>query len=163
MAIIKKILKNNFKNKKINRKYLFIIPFFFTFANAALGFISVLYAIEGNLLFAAYSIILAMLMDGFDGRTARYFNVQSAIGGELDSLSDAISFCFAPMIMIYSWRCFSISKAPIFLLVLYLLLLGLVFLNTVFLLILISYRLINFENIIFSFNANCLIMICNYI
>jgi len=90
--------------KESGKRKLFLIPYFFTFANAFFGFVSVLQALEGNIRLAAYLIGLAVLMDVLDGRLARAFKSSSALGMELDSLSDAISFCFAPAVLLYSWK-----------------------------------------------------------
>ena len=48
--------------------------------------------------------MLAGITDMFDGRLARAFGSSSYLGMELDSLCDAVSFCFAPAILLYSWR-----------------------------------------------------------
>jgi CDP-diacylglycerol--serine O-phosphatidyltransferase len=47
--------------------------------------------------------MLAALMDFCDGRCARALGVSSHLGAELDSLADAISFCVAPCVLLYSW------------------------------------------------------------
>lgn len=90
------------------------IPHLFTFANASFGFLSVVNAMEGNYRVAAYCIFAAFATDVIDGRLARAFGSSSGFGMELDSLCDAVSFCFAPVILIYS--CFwSTSHAAYFL------------------------------------------------
>lgn len=81
---------------------LFVIPYFFTFANAFFGFLSVIEALQGNIVQAACCIGLAACADAFDGRLARAFGSSSYFGAELDGLCDAISFCCAPTILIYS-------------------------------------------------------------
>lgn len=80
---------------------LFIIPYLFTFANACMGLLAVLYAWDDYYRTAAFCIILAALFDNIDGRLARVLNSCSSLGMELDSLCDAISFCFAPAIVVY--------------------------------------------------------------
>jgi CDP-diacylglycerol--serine O-phosphatidyltransferase len=50
---------------------------------------------------AAMMVLLAMLLDGVDGRVARALNAQSEFGKELDSLSDVISFGVAPAFIMY--------------------------------------------------------------
>lgn len=90
--------------KESGKRKLFVIPCFFTFANAFFGFFSVIQALEGNFVFAAFLITLAVLMDFLDGRLARVLDSSSSFGMELDSLSDAVSFCFAPAVLLYSWR-----------------------------------------------------------
>jgi CDP-diacylglycerol--serine O-phosphatidyltransferase len=47
-------------------------------------------------------IILGATFDFFDGFAARLLHVSSAIGKELDSLADCISFGFAPAAVVYS-------------------------------------------------------------
>ncbi|MCK5632330.1 CDP-diacylglycerol--serine O-phosphatidyltransferase [bacterium] len=90
--------------KELGKKKLFMIPYFFTFANAFLGFMAVIKTLEGNYAVAAYCIIVAVLiMDTLDGRLARALHSSSSLGMELDSLCDAISFCLAPVILLYSW------------------------------------------------------------
>ncbi|HEY2344612.1 MAG TPA: CDP-alcohol phosphatidyltransferase family protein [Xanthomonadaceae bacterium] len=90
----------------------------FTIANAACGMGAVL-ALMGRLagrnpdgLFhAAVLIPLALVFDVLDGRVARWRQQQSALGRELDSLADAISFGVAPAAMGYAcgldgrWDC----------------------------------------------------------
>jgi len=101
MPIIAKRLKQ-FRTKSFKRT-LRAIPFFFTFANALLGFLSIIKSAEGDFITAAYCIMLAVLMDALDGRLARAFGCSSSLGMELDSLCDAISFCLAPAILVYNW------------------------------------------------------------
>ena len=79
------------------------IPFFFTFANALFGFLSIIQALEENYTAAIYCLMCAALMDLLDGRIARKMGTTSLLGAELDSLADAISFCLAPCILLYAW------------------------------------------------------------
>lgn len=83
---------------------LIVIPFFFTFANAVLGLLAVVKALDSEFIAAAYCILLAAFMDSLDGRLARAFGATSIIGMELDSLCDAISFCLAPVVLLYCWE-----------------------------------------------------------
>jgi CDP-diacylglycerol---serine O-phosphatidyltransferase len=89
------------KLKDSGKKNLAVIPFLFTFANACLGLCAVLYAWDDCFFYACYCIILASLADSMDGRLARALGSCSSLGMELDSLCDAISFCFAPAIVLY--------------------------------------------------------------
>jgi CDP-diacylglycerol--serine O-phosphatidyltransferase len=75
----------------------------FTIANAFCGMgavLSVMAFLTGaqprGLFWAAALIPLAFAFDVFDGRIARWRQTQSALGRELDSLADAISFGVAP-------------------------------------------------------------------
>lgn len=102
------------------KKNLFMIPFFFTFGNAFCGFLSVINTLEENYVMAALFILLAALMDLCDGRLARWFGSTSVLGMELDSLCDAISFCFAPAILLYSWSLYQLGTFGMIVLGLYL-------------------------------------------
>lgn len=89
------------KLRDSGKKRLFVIPYLFTFANACLGLLAVLYAWDDYYISASYCIMLAAVADTFDGRLARALGSCSSLGMELDSLCDAISFCFAPAIVLY--------------------------------------------------------------
>jgi len=53
-------------------------------------------AFQGQVRWAAYFVLLAMVLDALDGRLARFARVTSDFGGQLDSLCDAVSFGVAP-------------------------------------------------------------------
>jgi CDP-diacylglycerol---serine O-phosphatidyltransferase len=76
------------------------IPNFITCLNVASGSLAVLFAVKGDLTLAVILIFAAALFDFLDGMAARLLHAYSAIGKELDSLADMISFGLAPgMIM----------------------------------------------------------------
>ncbi|KFM83856.1 CDP-diacylglycerol--serine O-phosphatidyltransferase [Paenibacillus macerans] len=77
------------------------IPNMFTLGNMLLGMLAIIMALEGRYSLAAIMVIVAMLLDGLDGRVARALNAQSEFGKELDSLSDIISFGVAPALIMY--------------------------------------------------------------
>lgn len=52
---------------------------------------------------AVLMVLLAAVLDGVDGRIARWVRAESRFGAELDSLSDAISFGVAPALILYLW------------------------------------------------------------
>jgi CDP-diacylglycerol---serine O-phosphatidyltransferase len=78
------------------------IPNFFTFSNLACGFLSILMTFQGNYKWASLFILIAGLIDRYDGRVARFLKVSSDLGKELDSLADLVSFGVAPSILIFS-------------------------------------------------------------
>ncbi|CAH1219825.1 hypothetical protein PAECIP111893_04619 [Paenibacillus plantiphilus] len=90
------------------------IPSLFTVANLFLGIVAILLVFPENAKpeIAAMMVIIAMLMDGVDGRVARALNAQSEFGKELDSLSDVISFGVAPAFIMYSVAFQELSAAP---------------------------------------------------
>ncbi|MEQ8470635.1 MAG: CDP-diacylglycerol--serine O-phosphatidyltransferase [Marinoscillum sp.] len=64
----------------------------------AAGCISIL---KGDTEHAIYFVLVAGLFDFFDGFAARLLRVQSAIGKELDSLADMISFGLLPSLYLF--------------------------------------------------------------
>src|ERR1700730_9399252 len=77
------------------------VPNMFTIGNLFLGIIAIILVFNNNPPLAAMFVIIAMLLDGLDGRVARALNAQSEFGKELDSLSDVISFGVAPAFIMY--------------------------------------------------------------
>ena len=82
---------------------------FFTLGNAACGVGSVFLAMRFlnsgyslHFVLAAALLPLAFILDIFDGRIARARNQHSALGRELDSLADVISFGVAPAALAYA-------------------------------------------------------------
>lgn len=77
------------------------IPSLLTVGNLFLGIISIILVFNEKPEMAAMMVLIAMLLDGVDGRVARALNAQSEFGKELDSLSDVISFGVAPAFIMY--------------------------------------------------------------
>lgn len=77
------------------------IPNIFTFINLGCGVLSLLATFNKNFILAASFIIIAAIVDRYDGRIARYLNVSSDLGKELDSLADLVSFGVAPSILAF--------------------------------------------------------------
>lgn len=77
------------------------IPNAITCANLFSGCIGVVFAFKGELEIAAYFVLLSGIFDFFDGMIARLLNVKSAIGKELDSLADVVSFGFLPGVVMF--------------------------------------------------------------
>lgn len=73
-----------------------------TLINLLFGSLSLVSTLDQNYRTAAFFILLAMVMDGLDGRLARRLGIISEIGKELDSLCDLVSFGVAPAILLYS-------------------------------------------------------------
>ena len=81
--------------------FLKSLPSLFTIGNLFLGIVSIIMVFNNESELAAMMVIIAMLLDGVDGRVARALGVQSEFGKELDSLSDVISFGVAPAFIMY--------------------------------------------------------------
>ncbi len=88
------------------------IPNILTCLNIVCGCISAMAALKGNFEMAAVWIILASVFDFLDGFMARLLKVSSAIGKELDSLCDVVSFGVAPAMIIYTWLIRCMQELP---------------------------------------------------
>ncbi len=78
-----------------------LIPNACTSSNLLFGMCSILSTLNGDLFWGSLFILLALVADGLDGRTARYFGVASELGKEMDSLCDLGSFGIAPAFLAY--------------------------------------------------------------
>ena len=81
----------------------------FTLANAVCGTGAVLTSMTylqtgdvSRLYVASAAILAALVFDVLDGRIARWRQTSSALGRELDSLADVISFGVAPAVLAYA-------------------------------------------------------------
>jgi len=81
--------------------YMRNIPNLLTFANLSFGVLSIIELFHQNYLVSAMFIIIAAIIDRYDGRIARRLDVCSEFGKELDSLADLVSFALAPALLIY--------------------------------------------------------------
>ena len=82
------------------KKYL---PSLITCLNLMCGVCACILALWGYF-YQAYCFILAgAVFDLCDGALARVLNATSAMGKELDSLSDVVTFGLAPALMLFSW------------------------------------------------------------
>ena len=97
---------------KINKPFAMIREFhladWFTLANAICGIgalFSMMTYLQMNdvrhVYFACWLVVAALIFDVLDGRIARWRQKTSAMGRELDSLADIISFGVAPAVIAY--------------------------------------------------------------
>ncbi|MEO6093349.1 MAG: phosphatidylcholine/phosphatidylserine synthase [Novosphingobium sp.] len=86
-----------------------LVPNAITAAALCVGLTGIRFAIAGDFEKSVQAVILAGVLDGIDGRTARLLKAQTRFGAELDSLADAISFGVAPALIVYLW---SLQELP---------------------------------------------------
>jgi len=103
--------------KRKRLKYIAVLPTGVTLINAFCGFLSIVYASRGPGVFlqvflfrktgisffamSGYLIFFAMIADVLDGQVARWSGTASGFGGQLDSLSDVLSFGAAPAFLMF--------------------------------------------------------------
>jgi CDP-diacylglycerol---serine O-phosphatidyltransferase len=80
-----------------------ITPNLITLLALCLGLSAIRLGYEGRLEPAVYAILIAAILDGIDGRVARFLKGTSRFGAELDSLSDFVNFGVAPALILYSF------------------------------------------------------------
>ena len=85
------------------KKHRRFIPNILTLTNMFLGFIAIGLILQNNPLKAGTLIIIAGLLDAFDGKIARLLGIESRFGVEFDSMADTISFCVVPAILIHTF------------------------------------------------------------
>lgn len=79
-----------------------MLPNLCTYSNLLFGVLAIAAVFNHNFTLGAVFIILAAILDRFDGLLARHYNAATAFGRELDSLADLVSFGVAPSIMLYA-------------------------------------------------------------
>ena len=80
----------------------FTIPNLLTLSNLLCGSLAVVSALEGDLVRVFWLVMLSALCDFLDGFAARLLNQYSALGVQLDSLADMVSFGLVPSMVSFS-------------------------------------------------------------
>jgi CDP-diacylglycerol---serine O-phosphatidyltransferase len=85
------------------RPLIHLVPNMFTVLSLCAGLTSIRYALDGRFELAVALMVLAGVLDGLDGRSARLLKITSKLGAQLDSLADFLSFGVAPALLVYLW------------------------------------------------------------
>lgn len=78
------------------------LPNFITCLNIVSGVLGVIFILENQVSWAIYCVFVSMVLDFLDGFLARLLKAQSALGKQLDSLADLVSFGILPALILYS-------------------------------------------------------------
>lgn len=88
-------------------KAKYLAPNSLTLTSIFCGIMSINLALTGDtvrdMMLAAWLLVVAMVCDAADGRVARMTKAESALGVQLDSLADMVSFGVAPAMLLYAW------------------------------------------------------------
>ena len=87
----------------LRRRGIYLLPNLFTTGVLFAGFFAIVQAMNGRFDIGCIAIFIAMVLDGMDGRVARWTNTQSEFGKEYDSLCDMVAFGVAPALVVYQW------------------------------------------------------------
>lgn len=102
--------KSEIARPRMRDKGIYILPNLFTIGALFAGFYAIVQGMNARWDYAAIAILIAMVLDGLDGRVARMTGTQSAFGAELDSLSDMVSFGVAPALVMYVFALKELGK-----------------------------------------------------
>ncbi len=80
-----------------------LLPNMMTVGALCAGLASIRFSAAGSFWAAVVMILLAAVLDGLDGRLARFLKSESPLGAELDSLADFLNFGVAPGFLMYYW------------------------------------------------------------
>lgn len=87
------------------------VPTALTLGNLALGTTALLLGAENAVDAAALCILSGGVLDGLDGRVARLLRAESALGHELDSIADVVTFGAAPALLLYRTSLWALGTA----------------------------------------------------
>jgi CDP-diacylglycerol--serine O-phosphatidyltransferase len=80
-----------------------LVPNIFTVMSLCAGLTAIRYGLDQRFELALALIVVAGVLDGLDGRSARLLKITSKLGAQLDSLADFLSFGVAPALLVYLW------------------------------------------------------------
>lgn len=80
---------------------LFTIPNFITLGNLICGCLGIIMVLNSDFASASILMLVALILDFFDGFVARLLKISSEIGKQLDSLADVVTFGVLPSLIIY--------------------------------------------------------------
>lgn len=86
------------------RRGIYVLPNLLTTASLFLGFLGIMWAIEGDFVATSWAILGSCVFDGLDGKVARMTNTTSEFGVQFDSLADLVAFGVSPAVMVYLWQ-----------------------------------------------------------
>lgn len=80
-----------------------LVPSLITTGAICSGLTGIRLAIEGRFELAVVAVVFAAVLDGLDGRVARFLKSATSFGEQLDSLADFVNFGVAPAMIVYMW------------------------------------------------------------
>src|SRR5438477_722911 len=95
----------------LRRRGIYLLPNLFTTGVLFCGFFAIVQAMNGRFEIGAVAIYVAMVLDGMDGRVARWTNTQSEFGAQYDSIADMVAFGAAPALIAYTWALTDLGTA----------------------------------------------------
>lgn len=81
-----------------------LLPNMVTIGGMCCGLSAIRFSLDNRFEIAVALLVAAAIIDGMDGRIARFLNSTSMFGAQLDSLSDFVCFGVSPVIVMYLWK-----------------------------------------------------------
>ena len=78
-----------------------VVPNLITILAICAGLTGIRLAFEGRYELAVAMVLVAVFLDGIDGRVARLMKATSKFGAQMDSLADIVNFGVAPALVVY--------------------------------------------------------------
>ena len=109
-----KLVKEKSKKKSIHPLPIYrLFPSIITIMALCAGLTSIRYGFDHKWEHSMLLLIIAAFLDVMDGRVARYLQVTSDFGAQIDSLADFLNFGIAPAITLYLWTLHTIPTKGI--------------------------------------------------
>jgi len=89
---------------------IYLLPNLFTIGALFAGFYAIIASFAFSFENAAIALLVALILDGLDGRVARLTGTQTEFGAQLDSLSDMVCFGMTPALLLYNWSLSALGK-----------------------------------------------------
>jgi CDP-diacylglycerol--serine O-phosphatidyltransferase len=80
-----------------------IFPNLLTLLAICSGLTAIRFAVDDRFELAIGAIVLAAILDGLDGRVARFLKSETRFGAQMDSLADFVNFGVAPAMLLFFW------------------------------------------------------------
>ncbi|OGT55195.1 MAG: CDP-diacylglycerol--serine O-phosphatidyltransferase [Gammaproteobacteria bacterium RIFCSPHIGHO2_12_FULL_41_15] len=96
--------------KTMRSRGIYLLPNLVTIGSMFAGFYAIIAGLQGRYENAVIAIFTALILDGLDGRIARWTHAVSEMGAQMDSLADMVSFGIAPAMVMYSWSLSILGK-----------------------------------------------------
>jgi CDP-diacylglycerol--serine O-phosphatidyltransferase len=80
-----------------------VFPNIITLLAICSGLTAIRFSVEDRFELAIGAIVIAAILDGLDGRVARFLKSVTRFGAQMDSLADFVNFGVAPAMLLYFW------------------------------------------------------------
>lgn len=95
------------------RRGVYVLPNLITSLSMFMGFLCMVWAVQGRIEAAVCAIFLSALLDGMDGKVARLTGTASEFGVQYDSLADLVAFGVAPAMLMWQWQLESFGRVGV--------------------------------------------------